>query len=230
MIEELIPGLVERFEARFFGKHRAVVVDNADPENLGRLKLQIANVLGEDVVLGWATPCVPYGGAPDQGFLFIPEVGASVWVEFEAGNLEFPIWVGVFWGKPGGAAEMPKPNDPDGVVQGDVQSPPTRKIIKTLKGHTIQLEDADGGEMVLIVEGENEHVITLNADGIKVTDGKNNQEIVLDSSGIKLTDKTENVIEMSASAFNVTAKVPFTIDASGQAITIKGSTIDLNKA
>jgi uncharacterized protein involved in type VI secretion and phage assembly len=238
VIEELMPAVVERFESRFFGKHRAVVVDNADPKNLGRLKLQIPNVLGEEVVSGWATPCVSYGGAPAQGFFFIPEVGASVWVEFEAGNLEYPVWVGTFWGKPSGAAEMPKPNDPDGTEQSDVQSPPTRKIIKTLKGHTIQLEDADGDEMVLIVEivdADKKNVITLNADGIKVTDGangtdSNKQEIILDSNGIKLTDKTGNVIEMSTSAFTITSKVAFNIDASGQAITIKGSTIDLNKA
>ncbi len=212
MIDDLLTGLVERVESRFYGKHRAVVVDNADPENLGRLKLQIPTVLHEDVVSGWAMPCVPYGGAPDQGFFMLPEVGASVWVEFEAGHLEYPIWVGTFWGKPGGDAEPPKPNDPDGAEQGSVQSPPTRKIIKTLKGHTIQLEDADGDEMILIVEAKNKNVVCLNADGIK------------------LTDATGNVIEMSTSAFNITAKVALTIDASGQAITIKGSTIDLNKA
>jgi uncharacterized protein involved in type VI secretion and phage assembly len=203
---------VEKFDARFYGKHRATVVDNADPENLGRLKLQIPHVLGEDVVSGWATPCVPYGGAPDQGFFFIPEVGASVWVEFEMGNLEFPIWVGTFWGKPGGDAEPPKPNDADGTEQSDVQSPPTRKIIKTLKGHTIQIEDADDEDLILIFEKTNGNIIAL------------------DKNGIKLTDKTGNVIEMSTSAFKITAKKAFTIDATGQAITIKGKTIDLNKA
>jgi hypothetical protein len=81
------------------------------------LNLEVPALLGNDVVTGWATPCVPYGGASDQGFVTIPEVDAGVWVEFEAGDLEFPIWVGTFWSKPGGATELPKPVD--------VQSPPT---------------------------------------------------------------------------------------------------------
>src|SRR5205814_7880539 len=57
-----------------------------------------------EVVSGWALPCAPYGGAAEQGFFFIPEVDAGVWVEFEAGNLDFPVWVGTFWSKPGGSS------------------------------------------------------------------------------------------------------------------------------
>src|SRR3712207_6548757 len=118
-------------------------------------------------------PCVLYGGTVDQGFLFIPEVDAGVWVEFEEGDLEFPIWVGTFWSKPGGESELPKPNDPDGTEQENVQDPPTRKIIKTSKGHTIQFEDADGQEMITIMEATNGHVITMHKDGITITDGAN---------------------------------------------------------
>ena len=139
-------------------------------------------------------PCTPYGGDADQGFLFIPEVDAGVWVEFEEGDLEFPIWVGTFWSKPGGESELPKPNDPDGSEQGSVQDPPTRKIIKTVKGHTIQLEDADGEEMVMIFEATNGQVITMNQDGIEITDGANGNKIILDSNGIKAEDKNSNVI------------------------------------
>ena len=49
-------------ERRFYGKYRGIVVDNQDPSKLGRLKLRVPSVLGKDVVTGWATPCVPYGG------------------------------------------------------------------------------------------------------------------------------------------------------------------------
>src|SRR6185503_17222413 len=100
MIEELLARLVEKVEGRFYGKYRALVVDNADPENRGRLRLRIPSVLGEKVTSGWALPCLPYGGTADQGFFFIPERDAMGWVEFEAGNLDYPIWVGAFWGKP----------------------------------------------------------------------------------------------------------------------------------
>jgi len=211
MNDELLARLVERVEGRFYGKYRAFVVDNADPENRGRLRLRIPSVLGNDVVSGWALPCLPYGGAADQGFFFIPETDACVWAEFEMGDLAYPVWVGTFWGKPGGETEAPKPNDPDGAEKSEVQSPPTRKIIKTLKGHTIQFEDENDKDMVMLLEATNGNQIVMSKDGIKIT------------------DKTGNFIEMTDSAFTIKSNVEFKIDASGQAITIIADTIDLNK-
>lgn len=210
-LETVVANLVQKVERRFYGKYRGFVVDNADPEQLGRLKLSIPSVLGDDLVTGWALPCAPYGGDADQGFFFIPEPKAGVWVEFEEGDLEFPIWVGAFWSKPGGESELPKPNKADGSEEDGVQDPPTRKIIKTKKGHTIQLEDKDNEEMVTIVEATNGQVITMNKDGIKITDSKG------------------NFIEMKEDGFNIISKVPFKIDASGQAVEIIGDTIDFNK-
>src|SRR5687768_14424848 len=107
-MDDLLARLLDKVENRYYGKYRAFVVDNADPELRGRLKLSIPSVLGNDVVSGWAMPCAPYGGMPNQGSFFIPENEAGVWVEFEAGNLEYPIWVGTFWSKPGGESEGPK--------------------------------------------------------------------------------------------------------------------------
>ena len=221
-LEKVVANLVQKVEQKFYGKYRGFVVDNADPEHLGRLKLKVPSVLGSEVVTGWAMPCTPYGGDANQGFLFIPEVDAGVWVEFEEGDLEFPIWVGTFWSKPGGESELPKPNDPDGTEQGSVQDPPTRKIIKTKKGHTIQLEDADNEELVMIIEATNGHVVTMNKDGVKITDGANGHEVTLDAQGItvfdgvssgnKITmgqsgttieDKNHNKIEMTATAINI---------------------------
>lgn len=153
-LERIVAGLVERVERRFYGKYRGFVVRNDDPRQLGRLQVSVPSVLGDGVVTGWAAPCVPYGGAADQGFLFVPEVDAGVWVEFEQGDLEFPIWVGTFWT----TGQLPEPH----------ATPPTRKIIKTLKGHTVQFEDAEGDELVTIVEAVNGNVITLDSNGITI--------------------------------------------------------------
>lgn len=194
--------MVQKVEYRFYGKYRGFVVDNADPEQLGRLKVKVPSILGNDVVTGWAVPCMPYGGDANLGFLFIPEVNAGVWVEFEEGDLEFPIWVGTFWSKPGGESELPKPNEADGSEQGSVQDPPTRKIIKTEKGHTIQFEDADGEEMITIFEATNSHVVTMNKDGIKITDGAGN-EIKMDGQGLICKDKNGNAVTMDSSGITI---------------------------
>jgi uncharacterized protein involved in type VI secretion and phage assembly len=210
-LERIVADLVEKAERRFYGKYRGTVIDNNDPVRLGRLKVAVPSVLGQEVVTGWATPCVPYGGAAGQGFLFVPERGAGVWVEFEEGDLEFPIWVGTYWCKPGGDSQAPAPTDTAGTPTREVQQPPTRKIITTAKGHTIQFEDADDAETLLLREGSRGHLITMNKDGVRIVDG------------------TGNAIELTDSAMTLTAKTAFTIDASGQSVTIVADTIDLQK-
>lgn len=82
---------------RYIGKYRGIVADNADPDQLGRIKATVPAVSPE--ILGWALPCLPYAG-PGVGFFAIPPIGASVWVEFEAGDPALPIWTGCFWAEP----------------------------------------------------------------------------------------------------------------------------------
>jgi hypothetical protein len=227
-LERAVAGLLEKTERRFFGKYRGIVVDDKDPARLGRLRVKVPSVLGPEVVTGWATPCLPYGGAADRGLLFVPERESAVWVEFEEGDLEFPIWVGTFWTRPGSDSQLPRPQAADGSDRETVQDPPTRKIIKTVKGHTVQFEDADGEESVLVREGTHGHRITLDRDGITLVDERNNT-VVLDTSGISLTDAVGNSLTMTDSAMRLTATVPFSIVAPGQPVTISAASIDLKK-
>ncbi len=76
--EDILTRLVEKVEHKYYGKYRGEVVDNKDPEYLGRLQLRVPSVLGKKAVTGWAMPCLPFGGAADQGFFFIPEKDARV--------------------------------------------------------------------------------------------------------------------------------------------------------
>jgi uncharacterized protein involved in type VI secretion and phage assembly len=234
-IERALGHIVHRLDRHHYGKYRGIVADNDDPEQLGRVKVQVPSVLGEEV-LGWALPCAAYGGDGNVGALFVPEIGAGVWVEFEEGCLECPIWVGTFWSKPDGASELPKSNDAEGAEVDALPSPPTRKVIKTRKGHTIQFEDKDGEESVLIVHrlgDEQRNVIALTASGLtllqRIDAGKENR-IELTETGITLTDLTGNQLVLGDSAVTLTAKVAFTLDAAGQAVTIKASSIDLESA
>ena len=88
----------ERYKHRWYGKYRAFVRDNNDPERLGRCRLEVPAVLGQgrENWSDWAWPCFPYGGNEDTGMFLIPEEGASVWAEFEGGQVQYPIWAGVW--------------------------------------------------------------------------------------------------------------------------------------
>jgi hypothetical protein len=93
---------------QFWGKYRGTVVDNNDPLILGRLQVAVPQVLGE-VVTGWAMPCVPYAGL-EVGFCMMPPIGAAIWVEFEGGDVDYPIWAGCYWreGERPVEAELPE--------------------------------------------------------------------------------------------------------------------------
>ncbi len=79
-----------------FGKYRGKVENNIDPMQMGRVQVSVPAVLG-DGTLSWALPSSPYAG-PGVGFFAIPPIGANIWVEFEGGNSDYPIWSGCFWG------------------------------------------------------------------------------------------------------------------------------------
>jgi uncharacterized protein involved in type VI secretion and phage assembly len=100
--EDLSQQLLTWVRSHYFGKYRGQVSDNADPSNLGRLKVKVPAVLG--AVEAWAMPCVPYAGK-GVGFYCLPEPGTGVWVEFEAGDPSYPVWTGCFWAD----GELPDP-------------------------------------------------------------------------------------------------------------------------
>ena len=73
---------------KYFGIYRAIVMDNVDPQGLRRLEVSVPAVLGENERV-WAAACVPAGSRGRPG------VGSVVWVQFEGGEPEKPVWVGV---------------------------------------------------------------------------------------------------------------------------------------
>ena len=77
---------------KFYGKYRAIVTNNNDPEQWGRIKVKCPSVLG-DYESAWCMPCVPFL-CNDEGFFKVPNIQDGVWIEFEGGNLSKPIYVG----------------------------------------------------------------------------------------------------------------------------------------
>lgn len=106
-----------RYQPRF-GKFRGKVLENIDPEERGRIIAEVPAFPGDPLSLSWCAPCVPYAGE-NVGFFAIPPIGANVWIEYEAGDPNYPIWSGCFWG-PG---ELPL--GPDGPLT------PETKLWKT---------------------------------------------------------------------------------------------------
>lgn len=104
---ELLDDIAALLQRRVYGKYRGEVVDDQDPTRRGRVQVVVPAVLGDEAV--WALPCVPFAG-DGVGFYAIPAVGTGVWVEFEAGNLAYPIWVGCFWADDQIAAEDARPS------------------------------------------------------------------------------------------------------------------------
>jgi uncharacterized protein involved in type VI secretion and phage assembly len=136
---------------KFFGKHRGTVVNNVDPMQIGRIQVIVPDV--SNVMLSsWAMPCAPVAGT-NMGMFAVPVIGAGVWVEFEQGDPDFPIWVGCYWGT---AAEVPMlsrmvpPAVPgitlqttlkNGIVISDVPGPTGGIQLQTATGAMISVTD-----------------------------------------------------------------------------------------
>ena len=135
----------------FYGKYRGTVINNIDPLQIGRIQAMVPDVAG--FVPGtWAMPCVPVAGA-NTGIFSVPIVGSGVWIEFERGDPDRPIWVGGYWGS---AAEVPElahavpPGVPgitiqtplkNGIVVSDASGPTGGILIQTTTGATISVSD-----------------------------------------------------------------------------------------
>ena len=87
---------------QFYGKYRGTVVSNVDPQNMGRLSVTVPDVSNIQTST-WAMPSAALAGS-QSGFYAVPPVGSNVWVEFEQGDSDYPIWSGCFWGS---SSEVP---------------------------------------------------------------------------------------------------------------------------
>lgn len=157
----------------FFGKYRGVVTNNRDPDSLGKIRARVPDVLG-DLESGWAKPCVPYAG-PRVGLYLIPPPDALVWIEFEQGDPDRPIWTGCYWER---GDLPPEAGSPD------------CKVLKT-PTTTIVVDDSSGSGDVTI-ETTAGMKIHLTPSGIEITTGQG--KIQLSGPRVTINDDALEVI------------------------------------
>ncbi len=183
----------------FFGKYRGRVTDNADPMQQGRIKAEVPDVLGSQAS-GWAMPCFPAAGG-QMGVFALPKIGAGVWIEFEHGNPDFPIWSGAWYGS---SSELPSsllspPNSQSGMI-----------LLCTTGGMSVFLDDTSGtGGITVQTSGGQK--ITMNSQGITVDSGSGTltlqtgggQKITLGSSGIEIDNGSGAKIALQGNKVDV---------------------------
>ena len=160
---------------RYYGKYRGTVVNNIDPEQRGRIQAIVPDVQGL-VPTTWAMPCLPIAGK-QEGIFAVPQIGAGVWIEFEQGDADYPIWVGGFWGV---FAEVPS------AALAPPPIPPGQSIVfQTTLQHALVISDAPPipamapvpapappGTGGVILRSPTGAMIVVNDTGIYINNGK----------------------------------------------------------
>jgi len=123
--------------AQLFGKFRGTVTDVFDPLDQARVQVDVPSA---GITASWAVPCFPLGG--DVAIAGLPLMGDTVWVEFEEGDPERPIWTG---------SPTPPTNGP--LVPGDI----------LLLAGKVRLATSSGGEVV--VDGP---TVSINNGAVEV--------------------------------------------------------------
>jgi uncharacterized protein involved in type VI secretion and phage assembly len=143
-----------------YGKFRATVIDNVDPMQMGRLMVQVPDVSGV-LPSTWAMPCVPFAGVV-SGMYAVPAIGSGVWVEFEQGDPDFPVWVGCFWGS---TAEVPALA---------LAAPPALQnvVIQTTGQNALMISDVPGPTGGILLMSASGAMISICDTGITISNGQ----------------------------------------------------------
>jgi uncharacterized protein involved in type VI secretion and phage assembly len=146
--------------AKYYGKYRGTVIDNIDPLQTGRLMVQVPDVSNVQPST-WAMPSLPLAGG-QSGFFAQPPIGSGVWIEFEQGDPDYPIWVGCFYGS---AGEVPAPAlaGPPGVQQ---------IVIQSTGQNMLMISDTPGPTGGIVLKSSSGALISITDVGITISNGQ----------------------------------------------------------
>ena len=147
---------------QYFGIYRGTVVNNIDPTRIGRIMAIVPDVGG--TTLMWAMPCVPLAGR-QMGTFMVPQVGANVWMQFEGGDPNYPVWIGGYWST---AADVP----PLGMA-GVAGAPANPNIVLQSSLHNVVvISDVTGPTGGIMLKSTTGARIVVNDTGIHIDNGK----------------------------------------------------------
>ena len=147
-------------DKKFYGKYRGTVLNNVDPLQTGRLQVQVPDVAGL-LPSTWALPCLPFAGAA-SGFYAVPAPESTVWVEFEQGDPDYPVWTGCFWGSSADVPEMALAGVPE--LQ--------QIVIQTTGSNMLLVSDTPGPTGGILLQTSSGAMISVSDIGIVIDNGQ----------------------------------------------------------
>jgi len=147
-------------KGQYYGKYRGTVINNVDPMMIGRLMVMVPDVTNV-IPSTWAMPCLPFAGI-QNGFFAVPTIGSGVWIEYEQGDPDYPIWTGCFFGT---AAEPPALA---------MATPPGLQsvVIQTIGQNTLMLSDMPGPTGGILLKAQSGALISVSDTGIIISNGQ----------------------------------------------------------
>lgn len=207
------PGPRARGQARIYGVVIGLVIDNRDPQGLGRVQVRLPGA--SDAQIGyWARQAVLMGGAK-RGTFFLPEVGDEVLVAFEAGDRTRAYVLGALW------------NGQDPPPDSNAKGANNLRFIKSRSGHLIRLDDTGGAEKIEIIDksGSNSLTIDTASNTITIT---SSADVNIEAAQGTIKLSAQKIEISSAAETKVEAQGGLTLDGSPGTTVIKGTTVNLN--
>ncbi len=202
----------EVIENRIFGVVVGVVTNNQDPDELGRVKINLP-WLSEDYESDWIR-IASFMAGTERGGWFLPEVEDEVLVAFEHGDVRFPYVIGSLWN----GQDVPPETNNDG--ENNI------RLIKTRSGHVIKFDDTDGSEKIEVIDKTGNNSIIIDSSENKITiQSDGDLELVAQQGKIKFD--AESIEFQSSAEIKIEAGSDANVEASGT-MTIKGQTVNIN--
>ena len=199
-------------DSRIYGVVVGIVTNNKDTEKLGRVKVKIPRLSGEDES-NWAR-VTSFMAGKERGAFFLPEVDDEVLVAFEYGDINMPYVIGSLWN----GKDVPPENNSDG--KNNI------RVIRSRSGHVITLDDSDGSEQIKIMDKTQKNMIIIDTKNNTISI-KSDKDIELSAPNGKVTIEAMDLVTKSTASTKIEATSSVDVKASGN-LNIKGAMVNIN--